>query len=131
VAQHIEVVDRVCAGGHARHDRGDLRPCVRSLRPAQGEPLVGQIRQSCPLGQPHHRHQARLRHEIRIIEDHRHRAGPVRRSHQQMPFCSIMIIPSQERSSQAEGHLRARDTTHHQDHRWIQVSRTEGRLGCV
>jgi hypothetical protein len=72
VTQHVEVVDAVCAGGQAGHDRGDLAGWVhpgRGDRRVEDLHRVGdQVVQAGVLGQLHDRDQARARHEILIVE---------------------------------------------------------------
>jgi hypothetical protein len=78
VAQQAHIADRVRAGDHARDQREDLRRGVRAARRRDPHPLGQQGRQPTPGGQRHHRREAAARHEIRIIEPHRHRAPSMR-----------------------------------------------------
>jgi hypothetical protein len=68
MAQQIQVIDRVRARGHPRHQAGHLHLRVRpGLRRDLHMP-AHQRMQSGALGQRHHRDQAGPRHEIRIVK---------------------------------------------------------------
>jgi site-specific DNA recombinase len=68
VANHAHVIDRVRTGEHAGHDRGDLARRVRSLVRGHMQPLANNAGQVARLGQPHHRLQPHVRHQIAIVE---------------------------------------------------------------
>ena len=81
VPQQAHVIDRVGAGGHARDQAPDLQVGVDPALAARPDVLREQFRQAGPLREGHHRHQAAVRHKIRVIEDG---AGPreaMRQSH--------------------------------------------------
>jgi site-specific DNA recombinase len=76
-ADHVQIVDAVRASRHPGDDRGQLpgrvhprRPDPRRLR-IDRHPLADQLREPGPLGQRHHRHQPRTRHQPLVIEDRR------------------------------------------------------------
>jgi hypothetical protein len=68
VTHHVQIVDAVRAGGHARHDRRGLTRRIRPNRARQPHRLADQFVQVRVLGQTHQRDQARARHQRRIIE---------------------------------------------------------------
>jgi hypothetical protein len=68
VPQQVHVVDRIGARGHARHQARHLHRGVHAALAARADVLRDQIAQPGTLRQAHHRHQAGLRHEIRVIE---------------------------------------------------------------
>ena len=68
VVDHVEVLDRVRAGDHPRHDRADLPRRVGADRGADPDQPAQQRVQPACLRQAHHRHQSRARHQIRITE---------------------------------------------------------------
>jgi hypothetical protein len=74
MAQQIQLGDRIRATDHARDHREDLHRGVRR----DGDPVSEQPVQPAPLGQHHHRHQPRARHEVRIIKPRVDRAASVR-----------------------------------------------------
>jgi hypothetical protein len=74
VAQQGHVIDRVGAGGHAREQAADLQRRVRPALAARPDALREQPGQAGPLREGHHRHQAAVRHQIRVIEHGRVRA---------------------------------------------------------
>ncbi len=81
VPQQAHVIDAVGARGHARDQAADLRRRVHPALAARPDVLREQFRQAGALGEGHHRHQAAVRHEIRVIE---HGTGPreaMRQSH--------------------------------------------------
>jgi hypothetical protein len=105
VAQQVQVVDAVRAGGHAGHDRGDLATRVRPGRDTQVHPLVDQPGEVGVLGQPHHRDQPGTRHQIRLIKD-RVDTAAMRQSHLKdalsawvMEASATPILPGQRASS--------------------------------
>jgi NAD(P)-dependent dehydrogenase (short-subunit alcohol dehydrogenase family) len=65
VPQQAHVVDAVRAGRHARDQAADLQRRVHPALAARPDVLREQFRQAGPLREPHHRHQAAVRHEIR------------------------------------------------------------------
>jgi hypothetical protein len=73
VTQHIDVADAVRAGEHARHQCGDLPARVSALMPVDAYMLGHDAMQVTRLGQLHRRHEAGVRHEVRIVE---HYADP-------------------------------------------------------
>ena len=69
---------------------------------SDGHVLTGQRGQATPLGQRHHRHQARPRHEIRVIERHVDLGNLMQQSHlsgapsgQLMEASATPIVPGQ------------------------------------
>jgi len=78
MAQQIHVIDAVGAGDHPRDQRDDLRRGVRAALRRDPNPLGDQPREPTPGRQRQHRRQPGARHEIRIIEPHRHRAVSMR-----------------------------------------------------
>jgi hypothetical protein len=77
VADHVQIVDRVRPGEHARHNRGDLPRRVGSLVRRHMQPPADNAVQIARLRQPHHRLQTRGRHQIRIVERCADRANSV------------------------------------------------------
>jgi len=80
MAHHIQVVDRIRPGEHARHDRGDLALGTGSLVRRHMQPLTDDAVQVARIGKPHHRLQPGARHQVRIIKrcDAHPRAGTAR-----------------------------------------------------
>ena len=68
VAKQGHVIDRVRAGEHPSHQRGDLVSRVGALVRRHGQPLRRQSGQARLLGQFHHGDQPRHRHEVRVVE---------------------------------------------------------------
>ena len=68
VAQQIHVLDVARPGGHPGHQAGHLHLRVHPARPAEPDMLPHQAAQARPLGEGHHRDQARLRHQMRVIK---------------------------------------------------------------
>ena len=68
VPQQAHVVDAVRAGRHARDQSADLQVRVDPALAAGPDVLREQPGQADPLGQGHHRDQAAVRHEIRVVE---------------------------------------------------------------
>ena len=68
VPQQVHVVDAVRPRDHPGHQAGHLQVRVHPAPVSDGHVLTGQRGQASPLGQRHHRHQARPRHEIRVIK---------------------------------------------------------------
>jgi hypothetical protein len=78
VAQHVQVIDRVRAGEHPGHDRGDLHRGVRRPHRQTGG---GELGQTALLGQPQRRNQPGMGDQIRIGQRRGHRRRGMRRSH--------------------------------------------------
>jgi hypothetical protein len=68
VAHYVQIIDAVGPGEHSRHDRGDLVRSVGSLIGRDMKSSPHDAVQVARFGQPHHRFQACIRHEGRIIE---------------------------------------------------------------
>jgi hypothetical protein len=71
VPQPVHVVDAVGARGHAAHQRHQFRRWEGAgavLRGGQPDVLAGQLGQTAPLGQPHHRLQSAVRDQVRVVE---------------------------------------------------------------
>ncbi len=66
--QQAQVSDAVRAGGHSRHQARDLQIRVDAARAARPDMRRDQVTQAGALRQGHHRHQAGMRHQIRVIE---------------------------------------------------------------
>ena len=66
--QQAQVIDAVGTADHPRHDAGNLHLRIHPARPGDPHMLASQATQACPLRQRHHRHQARPRHQIRVIK---------------------------------------------------------------
>ncbi len=67
VPQHVHVIDALRPGGHPSHQARRLHPRVYPAAAAEPDMLCHQLAQASPLRQRHHRHQARPRHQIRVI----------------------------------------------------------------
>jgi len=65
MAQDVEVVDRVGAG---QHPRDHARRLPRRVGRRDAQPLLQQVTQARPVGQPHHRDQTRRPDQVRVIE---------------------------------------------------------------
>jgi hypothetical protein len=78
VPQQIHVLDGVGAGDHPRHQRENLRGGVRAALRGDPNPVSDQAAEPASGSQRQHRSQPDARHQIRIIEPHRHRAASVR-----------------------------------------------------
>ena len=68
VPQQVHVIDAVRAGRHARDQAGNLQVRVHPHSPAGRTCSATRLRQPGALRQGHHRHQARVRHQIRVVE---------------------------------------------------------------
>ena len=68
VPEHPRVIDAVRPGGHPRHQARDLQVRVDAALAARPDVLRDQVRQAGALRQCHHRDQAGVRHEIRVVE---------------------------------------------------------------
>jgi hypothetical protein len=68
VPQQVHVTDAVRTRDHAAHQAAHLQVRVHPAPASDGNPLTRQPGQAGPLGQGHHRDQARPRHEIRVIK---------------------------------------------------------------
>ena len=55
-------------GRHARDQAADLQARVHPAVPGRADVLSDQLVQPGALGEGHHRHQAGVRHEIRVVE---------------------------------------------------------------
>ena len=64
----LHVIDAVRSGGHPGSQAGDLHRGVHAARPGDPDVLRGQVTQARPLRQGHHRDQASVRHEARVIK---------------------------------------------------------------
>lgn len=71
VAQQPHVVDRIGAGDHPGHQRGDFQPGVGTEVARQMQVRIGQLPKARSHRHCHRRVQARSRHEIRIIKRRR------------------------------------------------------------
>nr|WP_234334633.1 hypothetical protein [Streptomyces sp. NRRL B-1347] len=84
VAQHVQIVGAVRAGGHTAHDRHHLRVRGRPgtvLRTDDADLLGHHPVQPAPLRQPHHRHRPGVRDQIRPVERGGKPDGSMSRSH--------------------------------------------------
>ncbi|MCX4515619.1 hypothetical protein OHA27_36025 [Streptomyces sp. NBC_01619] len=84
VPQAVHVIDAVGAHDHATHQRHHFRRGEGTgavLRRGQLDELVGQSWQTAPLGQPHHRLQAAVRDQVRVVERGRDRRCGMGRLH--------------------------------------------------
>jgi hypothetical protein len=68
VADHVQVVDTIGSGEHARHDRGDLARSVGAPMTRDPQPFPDDAVQVDRLGQPHDGLQPGAGHEIRIVK---------------------------------------------------------------
>jgi hypothetical protein len=68
VPQHVHVIDRIRARGHPSSQARDLQMRVDAALAARRDVLRDQVRQAGTLGERHHRHQAGVRHEIRVVK---------------------------------------------------------------
>jgi hypothetical protein len=68
VPQQLHVIDAVRARGHARDQARHLDRRVDPAFPTRPDMLRDQLPEPGALRQRHHRHQASLRHEIRVVE---------------------------------------------------------------
>ncbi|MFE0061728.1 hypothetical protein [Streptomyces sp. NPDC059003] len=71
MAQHVQIIDAVRAGGHAAHDRHHLRVRGRPrtvVRAGHADVLGDQPVQPAPLCQPDHRDRLGMRDQIRLVE---------------------------------------------------------------
>jgi Tn3 transposase DDE domain len=68
VPQQVHVIDRIRSGGHPGHQARDLQVRVDAALAARPDVLSDQIGQPGALSQRHHRDQARVRHQIRVVE---------------------------------------------------------------
>jgi hypothetical protein len=68
VPQQAQVIDAVGAADHPGHDSRHLHLRVHPAAVADPHMLTGQASQARPLRQRHHRHQARPRHQARVIK---------------------------------------------------------------
>jgi len=69
VPQHVQIVDGVRAG---EHPRDHARRLGRGVGRGHAQPLLQQVVQPGPFGQPHHRHQTRRPDQVRVIENRGH-----------------------------------------------------------
>jgi hypothetical protein len=79
--QHIHIVDAVRPADHPGDQAGHLQLGVHPASAADPDVLFHQATQAGPLGQGHHRHQARPRHEIPVIKRRVDLRQPVQQSH--------------------------------------------------
>jgi hypothetical protein len=79
--QQVHVIDAVRPGDHPGHQAADLQVRVHSALAINPDMLCDQHIQARALGQGHHRDQARLRHEIRVIKRRVDLCQPVQQSH--------------------------------------------------
>ena len=105
VPQHVHVIDAVRAGGHPGDQARDLQVRVHPAVPARPDVLRDQVRQAGPLRQRHHRHQAGVRHEIRVIERRVRPRQRMQQLHLQGVLSSRELEAWQLPSSQLRGHL--------------------------
>jgi hypothetical protein len=68
VPQQAYVLDAVRPGGHPGHQAPGLHVRVHPAGPGDPDVLCGQPAQARPLRQGHHRDQASLRHQMRVIK---------------------------------------------------------------
>jgi hypothetical protein len=68
MTQQVHVIDAVRPADHPGDQAGHLQVRVHATPMAGPHTLPGQARQAGPLRQRHHRHQARPRHQIRVIK---------------------------------------------------------------
>jgi hypothetical protein len=68
VAEQVHVLNTVRPGDHPRGQARDLHRGVHAARPGHPDVLPGQLIQARLLRQGHHRDQASLRHEVRVIK---------------------------------------------------------------
>ena len=113
-ADHVNVVDTVCARAHASHHGGQFRGRVSRPR---GDPWFGdanllsdQPRKPSLLGQRHHRHQPGTGHEAIIVEHRRTHAEPVRHFHRECLSDLDRLMRKEHQSSQLRGHFHRSDT---------------------
>ena len=97
--QHRDVVDAVATGEHRPDHAQRLRPAVRAVS-GQLQPLVHQLGQADPFSQHRRRQQPGVRHQIPLIEAHRHPAQLMRCSH---PASALLFCPA---LTPQQGHRR-------------------------
>jgi hypothetical protein len=68
VPQQVHVIDRVRARGHPGDQARDLQVRINAALCARPDVLRDQIAEPGPVREAHHRHQARVRHQIRVVE---------------------------------------------------------------
>jgi hypothetical protein len=105
VPQHVHVIDRVRARGHARGQGRHLQVRVHPALAGRADVLRDQLAEAGAPGEGHHRDQACVRHEMRVIELS---AGPRQRMqqlHLQGVLSSRVLEASQLPLSQLRGHL--------------------------
>jgi hypothetical protein len=102
VAQQVHVIDTVRPGDHPGHQARNLQVRVHPARAVNPDMLCDQAIQARPPGQGHHRDQARLRHEIRVIKRRVDLRQAMQQSHlrgvlsaQNMEASATPIVPAQ------------------------------------
>ena len=102
VPQQAHVIDAVRPGGHPGHQARDLQGRVDAAFPARPGVLRDQAPQTGPVRQRHHRDQAGVRHEIRVVERRVRLRQAVQQSHLQgvlwnrvLEALDTPIIPAQ------------------------------------
>jgi hypothetical protein len=121
VPQHVHIIDRVSARGHACDQAPDLRLRVGPARAADADVPAGQGTQARPLGQRQHRDQPGQRHKIRVIEPHRGLQRIMRQSHLSGVLSNPGLEASSLPSSQFRGHLSFRRAPVSHISRWIEA----------
>ena len=124
-ADRVDVVDTVRARAHPRHHGRQLGCGVRRTgldpRRTDVDPLREQAPQTGLLGQPHHRHQPGIRHEVIVIKDRRTRAEPVRHLHRQCLSELDRLLPENFNHPSSEGTFPVPTPNQHQVRRWIEA----------
>jgi hypothetical protein len=105
VPQQVHVIDAVHARGHPADQAPDLHLRVDPARPARPDMLCDQAAEPGTPGQGHHRHQAGMRHQIRVIERCVHLPQSMQQSHLTGALPDSAAEASQLLSSQFRGHL--------------------------
>ncbi len=102
VPQHAHVLDRVRASCHARDQARHLQARVDAALSAGADVLRDQVRQARALGEGHHRDQASVRHEVRVVERCARPRDAMQQSHlqgvlsnQELEASTTPILPGQ------------------------------------
>jgi hypothetical protein len=86
VPQHVHVIDAVRARGHARDQDRHLQVRVHPALAGRADVLRDQLAEAGALREGHHRDQAGVRHEMRVIE----RRGGLRQGMQQSHLRGVL-----------------------------------------
>ncbi len=119
VPQHVQIVDGVRAGEHPR-DHARRLGC--GVGRGHAQPLLEQVVQPGPFGQPHHRHETRRPDQVRVIENRGHLVECLHLS--DAPSEPVESNCRKSNSPAPQGHPRATTPPDTLTDRWIQVEIT-------